>query len=55
VLSVKARRLGEKQGRRFVIIADLLGARVFGPDFVGFVTDARFSLDTVSTGRRARL
>jgi hypothetical protein len=27
-----------------VIITDLLGARVFGPDFVGFVTDARFRL-----------
>jgi hypothetical protein len=38
-----------------VIITDLLGARVFGPDFVGFVTDARFRLDTSSTGRPARL
>jgi hypothetical protein len=28
---------------------------VFGPDFVGFVTDARFRLDTSSTGRPARL
>jgi hypothetical protein len=38
-----------------VIITDLLGARVFGPDFVGFVTDARFRLYTSSTGRPARL
>jgi hypothetical protein len=38
-----------------VIITDLLGARVFGPDFVDFVTDARFRLDTSSTGRPARL
>ena len=38
-----------------MIITDLLGARVFGPDFVGFVTDARFRLDTSSTGRPARL
>ena len=38
-----------------MIITDLLGARVFGPDFVGFVTDARFRLYTSSTGRPARL
>ena len=37
-----------------MIITDLLGARVFSPDFVGFVTDARFTLET-STGRPARL
>jgi hypothetical protein len=28
-----------------VIITDLLGAKVFGPDFVGFVSDVRFSFD----------
>jgi hypothetical protein len=28
-----------------VIITDLLGARVFGTDFVGFVTGVRFTLD----------
>jgi hypothetical protein len=28
-----------------VIITDLLEARVFGTDFVGFVTDVRFTLD----------
>jgi hypothetical protein len=38
-----------------VIITDLLGARVFGPDFLGFVSDARFSFDTESIGQPARL
>jgi hypothetical protein len=38
-----------------VIITDLLGARVFGPDFVGFVTDVRFTLDTHSIGLPTRL
>jgi hypothetical protein len=38
-----------------MIITDLLGARVFGPDFVGFVSDVRFRLDTESTGQPAWL
>jgi hypothetical protein len=38
-----------------VIITELLGARVFGPDFLGFVSDVRFSLDTESVGLPARL
>jgi hypothetical protein len=38
-----------------VIITELLSARVFGPDFLGFVSDVRFSLDTESVGLPARL
>jgi hypothetical protein len=38
-----------------VIITDLLGARVFGPHFVGYVSDARFTLDIASASRPARL
>jgi hypothetical protein len=38
-----------------VIITDLLHARVFGPDFLGFVSDVRFSLDTNVEGQPARL
>jgi hypothetical protein len=38
-----------------VIITDLLGARVFGPDLLGFVTDVRFTVDTQSVGLPARL
>jgi hypothetical protein len=38
-----------------VIITDLLGAQVFGPDFLGLVTDVRFTLDTQSIGHPARL
>jgi hypothetical protein len=38
-----------------VIITDLLGSRVFGPDFLGFATDVRFFLEAESVGRRARL
>ena len=38
-----------------MIITDLLGARVFGPDFLGFVTDVRFTLDTQALGLPARL
>jgi hypothetical protein len=38
-----------------MIITDLLGARVFGPDLLGFVTDVRFSLDTHSIGLPALL
>ena len=38
-----------------MIITDLLGARVFGPDFLGFVTDVRFWLDTKSTGQPLQL
>jgi hypothetical protein len=38
-----------------VIITDLLGARVYGPDFLGFVSDVRFSFDTESIGQPARL
>ena len=38
-----------------MIITDLLGARVFGPDFLGFVSDVRFWLDTKSIGQPAQL
>jgi hypothetical protein len=38
-----------------VIITDLLGARGFGTDFVGYVSDARFTFDTSTAGRPARL
>jgi hypothetical protein len=38
-----------------VIITELLGARVYGPDFLGFVSDVRFRLDTESTGQPAQL
>ena len=38
-----------------MIITELLGARVYGPDFLGFVSDVRFRLDTESIGQPARL
>jgi hypothetical protein len=38
-----------------VIITELLGARVYGPDFLGFVSDVRFRLDTESIGQPAEL
>jgi hypothetical protein len=38
-----------------VIITDLLGARVFGSDFLGFVSDVRFRFDTSSIGQPAQL
>ena len=38
-----------------MIITELLGARVFGPDFQGFVSDVRFSLDTEAVGLPAKL
>ena len=38
-----------------MIITELLGARVYGPDFLGFVSDVRFRLDTESTGQPAQL
>jgi hypothetical protein len=41
-----------------VILTDLLGARVLGPSFLGFVSDVRFVLDPVATDQpmpRARL
>ena len=38
-----------------MIITDLLGAQVFGPDFLGFVSDVRFSFDTSSIGHPAQL
>jgi hypothetical protein len=38
-----------------VIITDLLGSRVFGPDLLGFVSDVRFTLDTQPAGQPARL
>lgn len=38
-----------------MIITELLSARVYGPDFLGFVSDVRFSLDTESVGLPARL
>jgi hypothetical protein len=38
-----------------VIITDLLGARVFSDDFLGYVTDVRFTLDMKSLGHPARL
>ena len=31
-----------------MILTDLLGSRVFGPEFLGYVTDARFVLDPPS-------
>jgi hypothetical protein len=36
-----------------VILTDLLRARAFGPDFLGFVSDVRFSLDTESAAASA--
>jgi hypothetical protein len=38
-----------------VIITDLAGSSGFGTDFVGFVTDLRFTLDTQAIGLPARL
>jgi hypothetical protein len=38
-----------------VIITDVIGARVFGPDFLGYVTDVRFTLDTHAIGLPTRL
>ena len=38
-----------------MIITDLLGARVLGPDFLGFVSDVRFWLDTKTIGQPAQL
>jgi len=38
-----------------VIITDLLRARVYGPDCLGFVSDVRFSFDSSSIGQPARL
>jgi hypothetical protein len=38
-----------------VIITDLLGSRVFGPDFLGFVSDVRFILESESAGQPAQL
>jgi hypothetical protein len=32
-----------------MILTDLLGSEVFGPRFLGYVTDARFVLDEAST------
>jgi hypothetical protein len=37
-----------------MIITELLGARVFGDDFLGYVTDVRFTLDMESLGHPAR-
>ena len=38
-----------------MIITDLLGTRVFGPDFLGFVSDIRFYLESETEGQPARL
>ena len=38
-----------------MIITDLLGSRVFGPDFLGFVSDVRFCLESETEGQPARL
>jgi hypothetical protein len=38
-----------------MIITDLLGSRVFGPDFLGFVSDVRFYLESETEGQPARL
>ena len=38
-----------------MIITDLLGSRVFGPDFLGFVSDVRFILESESVGQPVRL
>ena len=32
-----------------MILSDLLGSEVFGPRFIGYVSDARFVLDEIST------
>ncbi len=32
-----------------MILTDLLGSKVFGPEFLGYVTDARFVLDPPSS------
>jgi hypothetical protein len=32
-----------------MILTDLLGSKVFGPEFLGYVNDARFLLDPPST------
>jgi hypothetical protein len=32
-----------------MILTDLLGSKVFGPEFLGYVTDARFALDPPSS------
>jgi hypothetical protein len=41
-----------------MILTELLGSEVFGPEFLGYVTDARFVLDPPSTDQpmpKARL
>jgi hypothetical protein len=38
-----------------VIITELLGSQVFGRDFLGFVSDVRFSLESGSMGQPAQL
>jgi hypothetical protein len=38
-----------------MIITDLLGARVFGGDFLGFVSDVPFRFETDAIGQPARL
>ena len=38
-----------------MIITDLLGSRVFGPDFLGFVSDVRFYFEPEAEGRPAQL
>ena len=38
-----------------MIITDLLGSRVSGPDFLGFVSDVRFILESGSARQPARL
>jgi hypothetical protein len=38
-----------------LIITDLLGTRVFGPDFLGFVSDVPFYLESEAEGQPARL
>jgi hypothetical protein len=37
-----------------LIITDLLGSRVFGPDFLGFVSDVRFILESGSVRQPAQ-
>jgi manganese transport protein len=50
-----ARSVGQHRRGCVVILTDLLGARVFGPEFLGFVSDARFLLESDSVGEAARL
>src|SRR4029453_19462555 len=45
----------EQVARGVVLLRGLRGARVFGPNFLGFVSDVRFSFDPSSIGQPAQL